>query len=327
MATHPHARPTTALLCLAACLGAVLAGAPASAGAADLDREVAAALIDRHGAAARAAYGTTDLATLVEPKRGAGDWVFGGAVLRVPDGVEGSPLTSLFLARRQGADWTVALEGTDTFRAAARTAPVLADAERALLGRAAATPATGPGTAAPDPTGLGLPWKQGAGWGHWGVHGNSGNSQPFNSIDFYGGDGRVLASKAGVMYRFCTSGGTWPFIKVVHENGYTTGYYHLENTTEKTDGAAVAEGEYIGMIAEQLPCGGRANGDHVHWTLWQGDKAVSVVGKTIGGWTWNAGNAAYEGYAEREGQKIYRNKCCPIVNHGPGTGGPPATGR
>lgn len=293
----------------------VIPAAPAQAEP-DLPQAVAAELIALHGSQARDTFRTTALETLVEPKRSEGGWTFGGSVIKVPSGVHGSPITALFLARRTGAKWTVHLEGTPGFKAASRQAPVLDAGEQRLFGNQEVT--------ALAPTGLGLPWKQGQGWAHWGVHGNSGTSTPYNSIDFYGGDGRVLASRAGKMYRFCTSG-TWPFIKVVHDNGYTTGYYHLRNTTTKGDGSNVTEGEYLGMIAEQLPCGGSANGDHVHWTLWQGNTAVTVVGKTIGGWTWYAGSQAYQGYGERNGVKVYRSNCCPIINYGSGDTTPPGT--
>ncbi|MFC6885619.1 proprotein convertase P-domain-containing protein [Actinomadura yumaensis] len=170
-------------------------------------------------------------------------------------------------------------------------------------------------------TGLSLPWKQGTGWGHWGVHGNSGQSRPYNSIDFFGGDGNVLASRAGTMYRHCTSGGRWPYITVMHDNGYTTGYYHLRDTTAKAGGSAVKLGEYLGRIDTQLPCGGSANGDHTHWTLWSGSDGgtpVAVQGKTIGGWTWYEGASAYQGYAQRGTTRIYRDDCCRLINYGGG---------
>lgn len=309
----PRARGFRLVIAVTACLAVFgFPAAPAQAGEAELREAVSSALMAQHGASARHTYSATALETLVEPKRAQRGWVFGGAVIRVPDGVSQAPVTALFLAQRHGSTWTVALEGTPEFAAAAAKAPVIDSGERELFTNTVTTNAA---------TGLGLPWKQGQGWAHWGVHGNSGDSYPYNSIDFYGGDGRVLASRAGRMYRFCTSG-RWPFIKVVHDNGYTTGYYHLSSTTNKGDGATVAEGEYLGMIDVQLPCGGRANGDHVHWTLWQGNSAVSVVGKTIGGWTWYSGSSAYQGYAERNGQKVYRNYCCPIVNYGSGTGDP-----
>lgn len=310
-------RPWLATTVAVGAVAAIVVAGPASADAAPneaaLNGSVSASLVAARGAQARASFATmaAPLETLVEPKRYSSDrrWVFGGSVIRVPDTAIGSPVTALFLARWTGRTWTVALEGTSAFAAAARTAPVLDGEERSLF--TAATLGT--------PTGLALPWKQGQGWAHWGVHGNSGTSRPYNSIDFYGGDGRVLASRGGRMYRFCTSG-RWPFIKVVHDNGYTTGYYHLSSTTTKGDGATVTTGEYLGLIDVQLPCGGRANGDHVHWTLWRtSDGAgVAVNGKDIGGWTWFEQPTAYQGWAERNGQRVFRNTCCPIVNYGGG---------
>jgi len=301
---------------------AIVPGRAAVAGPApddgQLRQAVAASLVDQHGAQAAATFGQARAAveTMVEPQRYAagGNWAFGGGIIRVPEQVEATPLAVLFLARRVGGSWSVSLEGSPEFAAAARSAPVLSAAERKLFGRTPGSTAA-PATAAD--TGLALPWKLNQGWAHWGVHGDSGDSYPYNSIDFYGGDGDVRASRAGYLYRFCTNA-RWPYVKVVHDNGYSTGYYHISNQTTKGDGSYVAAGEYLGRIDVQLPCGGRANGNHVHWTLWQGSTAVSVVGKTIGGWTWYAGSAAYQGYAERNGQRVYRNYCCPIVNYGSG---------
>lgn len=302
----------------AATVAALAIPAPAQAAEPDLAQAVSTKLVAQFGSQARATYQATALETMVEPKRSGRGWVFGGSIIRVPGNAEGSPITALFLAQKKGQSWTVALEGSPEFAAAAaKAAPVLDPSERQLFVKAAAASPE----AAAAATGLGLPWKLGQGWGHWGVHGNSGTSTPYNSIDFYGGDGRVLASRAGKMYRFCTSG-TWPFIKVVHDNGYTTGYYHLRNTTTKGDGSDVVEGEYLGQIDVQLPCGGSANGNHVHWTLWQGNTAVTVVGKTIGGWTWYAGSSAYQGYGERNGVRIYRDDCCRIINYGSGDTSP-----
>lgn len=300
------------------------AGATSSAPAArpDLTKAVSAAMQDRLGARARSSYGLAAgsyLKTLVEPQRWSADraWTFGSSVFLIPKGVEAAPVTSLFVARLSGGTWKVGLQGAPDFAALSHDAPsaVVKDSERAPFARTVQ-----PKALSAD-TGLSLPWREGTGWGHWGVHGNSGQSRPYNSIDFFGGDGNVLASRAGTMYRHCTSGGRWPYITVMHDNGYTTGYYHLRDTTGKASGSRVNLGEYLGRIAEELPCGGSANGDHTHWTLWSGsggNTPVAVEGKTIGGWTWWEGARAYTGYAERNGRRIYRNDCCDLINHGGG---------
>jgi murein DD-endopeptidase MepM/ murein hydrolase activator NlpD len=165
--------------------------------------------------------------------------------------------------------------------------------------------------------GLSLPFQlRGSVWGTAGVHGDSGNSRPYNAIDFWGGDARVLASRDGMAYKFCTNS-RWPYIKVVHDNGWTTGYYHMKNQPAVSNGQMVREGQFLGMTGVELPCGGRASGDHVHWTLWrsQGGAAEAVHNKTIGGWTWYEGNQPYSGYAERNGTRVYSNQRG-LVNYG-----------
>ncbi|MFB9429965.1 peptidoglycan DD-metalloendopeptidase family protein [Streptoalloteichus tenebrarius] len=238
---------------------------------------------------------------LVEGKRTSRDrsWVFGGSVVRVPSTTHASPVTALFVGHRVDGRWQVELEGNPGFAALVRSAPaevVRAD-ERETLARTAAPAAEAAGL------GLALPWTRGQAWGSAGVHGDSGTSRPFNAIDFSGGDGRVLAARAGKLYRFCTNA-RWPLMKLVHDNGWTTGYYHTRNQTSKGEGAQVAAGEYLGQTGNELPCGGSSTGAHVHFTLWQGNRPVSVNGKTIGGWTFYEGSRPYSGYAERNGRRI-----------------------
>lgn len=300
-------------------LGGVAAAAPP-----DLEDTVAAELVSAKADEARDSYGVAErapLSTLVETKRTSSDgrWAFGGAVLKVPKSSHASPITALFFAQRNGSGWDVSLKGTEEFAADARSAPaeILRDeGEREVLAATAA-----PRAAAP--TGLALPWANGQGnWRHWGVHGNSGTSRPYNSIDFYGGDGQIRASAGGYLYRYC--GTSTPLIEIEHDNGWTTGYYHTWDQTTVSDGTKVDAYAYIGRIGEQLPCGGSANGDHVHWTLWQGNTAVGVNGREIGGWTWYEQSQSYRGWAERDGVRKYNSDCC-LVNYGPGSGKP--TGR
>src|SRR5690606_32508364 len=158
-------------------------GGVATAAPPDLEDTVAQELIAAKSDEARDSYGvrgTTPLSTLVETKRTSDDgrWAFGGAVIKVPDSSHASPITALFFGQRTGAGWQVSLKGTEAFAAAAQDAPaeLLRDeGEREVLA-ATATRAKGP------PTGLALPWANGqGGWRHWGVHGNSGDSRPYNS--------------------------------------------------------------------------------------------------------------------------------------------------
>ncbi|MGH8793943.1 MAG: M23 family metallopeptidase [Stackebrandtia sp.] len=286
-----------------------------------LEQAVADAMLSANAEEALVTYDVPDRAALdplVEPKRrsSAGDWVFGGSVFPVPDSAHASPVTSLFFAELEGDAWSVALDGSPEFARAAREAPAelfVDEGEReSLAARPKGVEVDG------QATGLALPWQLNQGnWRHWGVHGNSGTSRPYNSIDFYGGDGRVRASEAGYVYRYC--GTANPYIEVRHDSGWTTGYYHTRNQTTVPDGSKINAYDFIGIIAEELPCGGRANGDHVHWTLWRDGSAVAVNGKDIGGWTWYEQPAAYQGWAERGGNRVYNSGCC-LANHGPEAG-------
>ncbi|WKB55383.1 M23 family metallopeptidase [Eleftheria terrae] len=303
----------------------------------DLDAAVTAVLVAERGEQVRQSYGSLP-APVVEVQRRSADgrWIFGGGYFPVPPTVDDtSPVTALFIAHRTEQGWEVGLEDSARFNELAGTAPeeIMSTTERQLFVQRQSTHAardreSAQSMMAAQSVGLSLPFQlRGSTWGTAGVHGDSGSSRPYNAIDFWGGDGRVLASRGGIAYKFCT-GGRWPFIKVVHDNGWTTGYYHLRNQATINNGQAISEGQFIGMIGVELPCGGRASGDHVHWTLWRGGSngaAEPVHNKVIGGWTWYEGSQPYSGYAERNGTRVYANQRG-LVNYGHdgGTTPPPS---
>jgi LasA protease len=332
---------------LAACGGgdpiatpeAASGAAPAQAGPDGLDQAVASALRAAKSEQVAASYGSTP-DPVVETQRVSddGEWVFGGAYFPLPSTLEDtSPVTALFIARKVGQGWQVTLEDSDQFHEVAQTAPdkVVSPAERAVFTQHArsarkrmeAMRADATAQAAAQDVGLSMPFERnGAVWGTAGVHGDSGSSRPYNAIDFWGGDGRVRASRDGIAYKFCTNS-RWPYIKVVHDNGWTTGYYHTRNQAAIANGQRVREGEFLAMNGVELPCGGRANGDHVHWTLWRGGASgggEAVHGKLIGGWTWYEGGQPYAGYAERNGSRVYAGYRG-LVNYGHDGGTPPGT--
>lgn len=290
-------------------------GAAAAAEPVPLERAVSDAVVAAKAGEAVAAYGVSARAVpepLVEPKRSAGvDWVFGGSVFPIPDDVHADPVTSLFLAERDaGGSWRVALEGSGEFARLAAEAPAelfVDEGERASL---AALPRAANGSPA-----LALPWREGqGGWRHSGVHGAAvGPGGVYNAVDFYGGDGLVRASAGGYLYRFCSTEN--PYLQVRHPGGWTTGYYHQRELTNAPDGSWVDAYDVLGVIAEEVPCGGAANRPHVHWALLRDGEPVAVDGKTVGGWTWHAAPANYAGYAERGPRKLYGHECC-LTNHG-----------
>lgn len=304
----------------------------------DLERAVRAALNAAKSEQVNASYGQVTQAVVEPHKQSAeGDWVFGGAYFPVPADVEdASPIASLFVARKVAGQWEVSLEDSEPFAQAVQSAPesIVSDDERRVFSqradsirRQAQSARDIQITALGQDVGLSMPFAlRGSAWGTAGVHGDGGSTRPYNAIDFWGGDGRVLASRAGIAYKFCTNS-NWPYIKVVHDNGWTTGYYHLRNQASISNGQRLAEGQFIGMIGVELPCGGRASGNHVHWTLWRGASngaAETVNNKLIGGWTWHEGSQAYSGYAERNGVRVNAG-WSGLVNYGHGTTTPPPT--
>lgn len=292
---------------------------------------VSQALVAARGDAVRASYGSLPAPVIELQRRSAdGRWAFGGGYFPLPASAhDTSPVALLFIAQRSADGWSVALEDSAHFNDFAQAAPdaVMSTHERALFQRRAdhqrLRQSVQRGEALSGDTGLSMPFQyMGAVWGTAGVHGDSGTSRPYNAIDFWGGDGQVRASRDGIAYKFCTNA-PWPYIKIVHDNGWSTGYYHTRYQAAIANGQFVHEGDYIGQTGVELPCGGHANGAHVHWTLWRSDSgaAEAVNGKTIGGWTWWEGASAYSGFAERNGMRVYANQSG-LVNYGHGTGAP-----
>ncbi|MGH3716273.1 MAG: M23 family metallopeptidase, partial [Micromonosporaceae bacterium] len=178
-------------------------------------------------------------------------------------------------------------------------------------GPSSPAPTAGPGVR----TGLMLPFAVGDRWWMGGGPHGPGGERPFNALDFNGGDGKVLAAAPGRMYRFCSDTSSLGLIRVIHANGYATDYYHMTDTHRGADGTEVKRGDYLGHIGSELPCGGWASGDHVHFALRKDGKHAPVNGLTIGGWTFHEGAEAYEGYAERDGERVEVHRR--ITNHGP----------
>ncbi|MEU3643958.1 peptidoglycan DD-metalloendopeptidase family protein [Lentzea sp. NPDC034063] len=299
--SRPLSARRIAALFSALATGAAVLVAPSATAAPDLATTVRATMLQQHGEALKQQWDTQTLREpLFEPTRTSGSWVFGSTTIPLAHGQEhGAPHMALFLARKERSTWRVELDGTAGFAALAAQAPsgVLSDGEKRTF-------AANQSNQALAPTGLGLPWPVNVAW--WmggGPHGNSGNSRPFSSIDFNGGDGRVLSAGNGRVYKSCIVGRS-ALVKVVHDNGYSTTYYHMYNLTTLADGSAVRTGTYLGNIGNELPCGGSSTGAHVHFSLLRGNTHVSVNGMTIGGWTFYEGSQAYGGYAQRGSTRV-----------------------
>ncbi|MER7015714.1 peptidoglycan DD-metalloendopeptidase family protein [Saccharopolyspora sp. NPDC000359] len=302
----------------AAAVTATLVAPASGAGQADLDTAVRETMLAERGPAASAEFNVPVLAEpLVEPTRNDQGWAFGTTTIPAPAKEHAGPHTAIFVAHRDARGWQVELDGTAEFVQAVQQAPdgIVSDGEKQLFARNYENSRT-----AVADTGLGLPWAEGVSW--WmggGPHGDSGESRPYSSLDFNGGNGQVLSAGAGRVYKSCLRNGSG-LVRVVHENGFSTTYYHMTGLTDLGDGQPVQYGDYLGRIDVGLPCGGSTTGPHVHFSLLRGDSHTPVDGHTIGGWTFHEGAQAYGGYGERNGTQVGTGG--QVTNHGRGDGTP-----
>ncbi len=234
-------------------------------------------------------------------------WAFGTAVLATAPETDEHPEGWLFLAHRDGAEWKVALEGEPVFADLAAAAPVVSDAERTLLTAQGGSTTMGPGDWR---TGMALPYAVGQSWGMpGGPHGWSGAAAPWSSLDLAGGDQVVRAARGGTAYTMCTG-----WIRVIHDRGYSTDYYHLWNSIN-VNGLAVGQGAVLGNTGTDVTCGGAASGRHVHFALRQNSAYVGIGNHDIGKWVMQSAGAAYQGSALHGSARV--NVGGALYNHGP----------
>jgi len=292
-------------------LGAPAAGMPPPAAApaapADLESAVVARLLAK---TVSGAPDTEQRRPVVTVSRQSGQWAFGTAVLAGRPGSEVYPYGWLFLAQRSAGGagssdaaggagssdaaggWRLGFEGEPAFAELAAVAPVTSPAEREIF---AAQGGGQPGAeqAGGDyRTGMRLPFATGASWTMaGGPHGWAGSDLPYSSLDLAGGDQIVRAVRGGTAYTMCRG-----WLRVFHDRGYATDYYHLWNNIN-VNGAAVAEGTRLGDTGTDVTCGGSANGRHVHFAIRQNGVYVGAGGHNFGKWVPIAGAAPYQGYA------------------------------
>jgi LasA protease len=221
-------------------------------------------------------------------KRSGKAWAFGTAILLAQHEEGAFPEGWLFLAKRSIKGWQVAFEDDSAFDTLAASAPLLGRQERANL------TSTGDPSAAANGdyrTGMRLPYATGVSWSMGGgPHGWSGTNTPYSSVDLSGGDQIVRATRGGTAYTMCRG-----WLRVIHDRGYATDYYHLWNNIS-VNGAAVAEGTRLGDTGTDVTCGGSASGRHVHFALRQNNVYVGIAYHIIGKWIPFNGASAYGGY-------------------------------
>ncbi|WZX99461.1 peptidoglycan DD-metalloendopeptidase family protein [Bacillus sp. FSL W7-1360] len=234
-------------------------------------------------------------------------WAFGAAVIEAPKVEHTFPEGWLFIARDTDEGWQVALEGDHTFSELTQKAPdeVISRDEKKVFSSNATTQSIN------TRTGLRLPYAVGQSWMmSGGPHGWSGYDRPYSSLDLHGGDQRVLAAREGYAYTMCNNNRGW--IRIYHDNGYATDYYHLWNNIVPS-GNFVSEGTFLGYTGTDVSCGGYASGRHVHFGILKDGNRAALQNKEIGGWIFFEGSA-YGGYAMHGSAVRYRGHS--LYNYG-----------
>lgn len=221
---------------------------------------------------------------------------FGVAIVTAPETEGEDPYAWLFAAELDGTAWTVGLEGTEEFSEILAESSLMDTDQRETV-----SASTDPDQLSPMAyTGIGLPFSTGTSMVMTGgPHGFS-SGPPFSSVDFAGGNGQARAARGGYAYSLCEG-----WTRVIHDNGYSTDYYHLEDY-QWLPGNDIGNDHYLGTQGNSLCAGGSTTGAHIHFALrgytdpnaagWY----VALNGLTLGGWTFVEG-AAYGGYAHRDG--------------------------
>ncbi|GAA1887719.1 M23 family metallopeptidase [Actinomadura bangladeshensis] len=263
--------------------------------------------LDERGAAAQQAYGAAPAQPpIVGATRTSADrtWVFGTSAIPVPASSTANPEVAFYAAHWTGKEWQVGLSGGKAFAALLADVPaaVMSASEMRLLGKygsvtAAQAAALVNGTRAGDR--LMLPWKIGQVWAMTTSDGAA-SPRPLGSLAFSGGDGRVLASGTGRLYRFCGNASGNALVMLIHPSGLATTYYGLRSVPQLRDGSVVEQGDAIGRTGTARPCGGAAAPRaEVGFALRGGGGAVPLDGAEIGGWTFRERAEPLLGFAER----------------------------
>lgn len=286
-------------------------GAAADSGSADLSAEaVSAAVGERLGnRAEEVGLSAADDRTKIDISEQQGEWARGTAVLTTPQGSKDMPQGWVFMAQHVDGDWQVAFDGEQRFAALAAESKLTSAAERKVLATQDDAPPSAKG-AGDFRTGMGLPYAKGQSWTMTsGPHGWGGTETPWSALDFAGGDQKVRATRAGTAYTLCKG-----WVRVIHDRGYATDYYHLWNNIN-VDGSAVGAGAYLGDTGTDVTCGGSATGRHVHLGLRQNGAYTAIGGHNLGRWVIQNGGAAYQGSALHGSKRV--NAGGNLHNYGP----------
>ena len=214
------------------------------------------------------------------------EWVFGNIGVFAPPTEDAGPQGFVFLARTIPSGLEIGIEDSNVFLTLLSQAPISLVPVSTRAYFMDSLTAAGDGSAQ-----LSLPWQTGETWRlTGGPHHNFGNgNRPWSALDFGGGSGVARAARGGTVYLDCAN-----FVRIVHKDGWQTGYYHLTNIGV-SNGQEISQGHYLGTTSTAANCGGSATGPHVHFTLRRNGDQQEIIGHDLAGWTVQNTNSQYEG--------------------------------
>jgi hypothetical protein len=149
---------------------------------------------------------------------------------------------------------------------------------------------------------LGLPYPVGETRTASGSHSwNGATMSNRSSIDFWGGNGVVTAAGDGII-RVTSCG----LLMIDHGAGRWTSYYHINIDSNIRNSQSITRGTRLGTIGTNTPCGGKADGPHVHYTLWNIPAGWNMQGAPDNSWGVDLESIDIGGWIEHHsGQRNY----------------------
>lgn len=175
---------------------------------------------------------------------------------------------------------------------------------------------------------LQLPYPIGQSWQTWGgTHSNSGtNSGPKSSLDFRLGRLNFGADTSNIWVASAINGRVVRhsscFVEVIGDNGWSTGYYHLDNIVVSS-GQRISRNTRLSNYADNKPqslCqGGSSNGPHVHFSLKRNGAHFSLDQVLLSGYKVTEGRRDYDTdcnhfYLVRDGRRVCNGAA--LLNNG-----------
>jgi len=165
---------------------------------------------------------------------------------------------------------------------------------------------------------LQLPYPVQSSWTFGGAHSFTGSGRVLSSLDFH--DGGFWGNDLSHLWVSASAPGTVKVhsscnMEIIHENGWSTQYYHLDNIQYST-GDKVERNAYIANYASnerQALCeGGSSTGPHLHFSLKNNGQYVSLQDVHFSGYAVNVGSSNYDTncnrfYLHKDGKKHCAN--------------------